>query len=63
MRNLGDADKATVRRLAGEIDTIISRAETLDIELTEAQDLQIAQHRHDIALVLENYVRERGGSA
>ena len=61
MRNLGDAEKATVRRLAGEIDRIVSRAETLDIDLTDQQDLQIAQNRHDIALVLENYAREQGG--
>ncbi len=65
MRNLGDADKATVRRLAGEIDTIISRSETLDIELTEAQELKVAQNRHDIAVVLENFTRQQagGGSA
>ncbi len=65
MKNLGDTQKATVRRLASENDTIISRSETLDIELTEAQELQIAQNRHDIALVLENFAREQagGGSA
>ena len=65
MKNLGDTQKATVRRLASEIDTIVSRSETLDIEVTEAQELQIAQNRHDIALVLENFAREQagGGSA
>ncbi len=63
MRNLGDADKASVRHLAGEIDRITSTAETLDIELTDQQALQVAQHRHDIALVLENHIREQGGSA
>ena len=61
MRNLGDADKATVRRLASEIDTITLRADTLDIELTDSQELQILQHRHDIALVLENHTRQQGG--
>ena len=63
MRNLGDADKAAVRHSAGEIDRITSTAETLDIELTDQQALQVAQHRHDIALVLENHIREQGGSA
>ncbi len=65
MQNLGETQKATVRRLASEIDTIVSRSETLDIEVTEAQELQIAQNRHDIALVLENFAKGQagGGSA
>ena len=61
MKSLSAADKSTVRRLAGEIDRAVRTAETLDIELTDAQELQIAQHRHDIALVLENHARRGGG--